>query len=624
MAKRVLPLMPIFGGYSADEKFGPKFGYAYGRSIDHRKAPAKVTLLPAAAKDSGSTVTDLVTNKVRVANGDDYFIGQTGNFYKRTAAGTWSLVGNVGTAGCGLVYRRDQDIIYITKLTTVATYYPVSNSPSLSSTKYQHSLDQSLVSSGASTFSLATSISEGSTGRQTFTPTVEPLYSVKLWVVAKGSTADWTVTIHDDANNVIATSTVLNASLTNGALNEFVMTSAGRMLVKPNARTYHIHVTASNTTGTPTARTTTASDFETADFETYAARLISTNNGLHPAVLFQQYLCVGNERYLSVFEPLEDTPTNAEWQRHRLTFPPGLEVTSVCPQGEFLAIATEQLTSTSELAGPGIIFFWDGTATTYNFFVEIAAGSPYSLFSHQGILYFMAGGALYAIPEPGAKPIKVRQFPLTDQEYTTYSKFSINYPQMMTVRNNILLMGFPTLTQNLNIEHGVYSYGQRDKDYPNSFGYSYQISTGTILNTGSNNLRIGMVAASDPDLYIGWRDNTTYGVDRISPSSNPAATATIYSLIFDGGRPDKEKMATERILTFNALPTGATVTPYYRFNRGAWVAGTAAVAGDTELKHSINGRYKEIQFRLDFVATTVTPEVTSDTFIWDDLSSERS
>jgi hypothetical protein len=90
-----------------------------------------------------------------------------------------------------MVYRWDTGSIYITKSSEVARYFPVSNSPTLSSSEYAASADQSLAG-GASTYNLAISISEAATAKQTFTPTIGSLYSVKLHVTAKGTSADWT------------------------------------------------------------------------------------------------------------------------------------------------------------------------------------------------------------------------------------------------------------------------------------------------------------------------------------------------------------------------------------------------------------------------------------------------
>jgi hypothetical protein len=607
------------GGMSHDLKEGFANSFAYSKSINFRKSPTQLTLYPKTVKSSGNTVTDLVTNSCMVSNGDLYFIGDTGNFYKRAASdGTWSLIGDVGTdTAYGLVYRQDQDIIYIMKSTDVATYYPVSGTPSLTASKYATSVDQSLTG-GASHYDLTTGVNEGATHKQTFTPEYEPLYSIKVWVVAKG-TGNWTLTVHDDANNVIGTSTVANGSLSNGALNEFVLSSVGRMLVKPNARTYHFHLTSSVADGT--CMTTTVHDLETADFQTLASRLISTQNGMHPAILFQQYMCVGNERYLSVFEPLADPPLNTQWQRHKLTFPPGYEVCGLAIYDEFIAVACEKRSSSSSKEfQDGKIFFWDGTAGTYNYFIDVPEGSPFSMFSHKNILYYIAGGEWFAYA--GGQPVALRKFPNIDGEYTDANHYIVNYPYTGTIRNGVLLQGFPSETSNATIEHGVYSYGATNKNYPNSFGYDFKISTGTKLCT--NTLRIGHVKNYGEELFISWRDNTTYGVDIVNNSSDPATSASFESLIIDDGKAYKEKLALDIDISFETLPANVSITPKYKIDRGAWVTGTAVTSGTTS-RLSINKRFKEIQVGFDIVSTaTATPVITSVSFNYDDLKEEKS
>ena len=112
-------------------------------------------------------------------------------------------------------------------------------------------------------------------------------------------------------------------------------------------------------------------------------------------------------------------------------------------------------------------------------------------------------------------------------------------------------------------------------------------------------------------------------MDKIDPNSDPFGTGTWQSLIHDNGRPNREKKAIELIIDFDTLPTGATITPKYKINRAAnWTSGTAATAGDTQVKLNINKQYKEIQVAIDFVATTATPTVYGITLIWDDNSGE--
>lgn len=211
--------------------------------------------------------------------------------------------------------------------------------------------------------------------------------------------------------------------------------------------------------------------------------------------------------------------------------------------------------------------------------------------------------------------------PGTDFEYTDTKTFMFNYPNSMTVRNGILLGAFPGLTNSTALEHLIYSYGSRNKNYPESFGESYTMSTGSTQN---GTLRLGCLRSFGDTLFMSWQDDMDYGVDVVNPFCDPSATAYWESLIIDNGRPDRTKQAAEMYLTFNPLPVGCTVTPRYKIDRAAsWTTGTPAVAGDTKATLNINKRYNEIQLGFDVTATTTTPEVTSVVFILDTLGSER-
>jgi hypothetical protein len=701
--KQILNISKYSGGQSGNEKEGIANSFKYVKNLNVRDNPTLLKVQPRTSKDSGTTVTDLILDAVRVKNGDTYFIGDTGNFYKRTAAGVWSLIGDAGdSSGGSLIYREDTDYIYIPLLTTIATYGPLSGTPALTASAIATSLDQKSYN-GAATYALTTGVNEGYTHVFDFQPEAEPFYSVKLKVVAKG-TGNWTVTLHDDANNVLGTSTVANASLTNGILNEFVFTPV-RMLVKPNARTYHFHITSTVADGTIQTKTDskgaitvtiaspavftlsnhglsagdqvyltttgalptglsvstpyyvitqglTASTFQVStvaggavvntsgsqsgthtlyadfafDHETYATRFISTRNGLHPAVQFLQYNCFGNGNYLSVWEPLTTTPTSTEFNRHRLTFPSGYEVCGVAYSDEFMAIACEKRSTDDDSDfQDGKIFFWDGMAGTYNFFIDVPEGAPYSPFYYKGILYYMARGERFAYA--GGLPTKIQRFPNVEQEYTSERDYVRLYPNMATVRKGVLLQGFPSDTANTTLEYGVYGLGSRDKEYPASFSYDFQISTGTILNTAGT-LKIGMVKNFNEDLFISWKDDAAYGVDRVYNNSLPARTAEIETLIFDNSNPWGDKMAIGLKSVFKALPTGCTVMLKYKIDREAsWHTSDTAVAGDTELvyKFATGRRFKEIEFGLSIataVDSTATPEIISLAFEFDDLREE--
>jgi hypothetical protein len=623
MSKKSIAIISHYGGLSSDIKQGTPHSFAYSKHIDFRKSPTSMTILPRTVKETGTTVTGLITEMLQLPSGKIVAVDTAGGVYVRTTAGAWSKhATSLTSATSGMFYDLPTDTIYVPSLTTLGiinnadgrfggSLTPVANSISTT-------LDKSATSS-ANTYTTTNNITETATHMLLVTPTIEPMYSIHIWVTTKGS-GDLVVTMHDPANNVLGTVTVANATLTNGALNAFVFATPVRTTTKPNGATYHFHITHPSGTAS-TIGCATASDFSTARYATYANRFVTPTNQFHPCIDFMQYHLIGNGRYVSTWEVLNQTTPveNTEYYRHRLVFPSGYEATSFGLYNEYVAIGAEKRsTSATDEIQDGKIFFWDGLSTTYNYVIPTPEGSPYGLYSSGNILYYFCNGARWAYA--GGNPVKVDQIAGTDYEYTDTSTYTVNYPNTQTIRNGILMSAFPSETNSANIEHGIYSYGSRNKNYPKSSGLSYTISTGNVLN---GTLRLGCVKSFGDKMFIAWRDGASYGVDIVNPSSDPFPTATWESLIIDNGRPDKAKQATHVNVTFKALPVGATVTPKYKIDRGSWVNGDTAIAGATSIKLPINKRYYELQLGLGLVATTITPEITGIVFVYDDLVGEK-
>lgn len=634
MSKFPITFNSFEGGWSADIKQGGGGMFWYSRGIDFRKSPSELTVLPGMAKESGSVVTDLITDMLQLPSGLIVAIDKSGGVYQRTTGGVWSKNGTVLTnTAYGMVYNQQQDTIYIPG---TARVHSISNADgrfggafTVNEGTFTNQQDQASTAGHANTYTTLGAISESAADRKTFTPTIEPLYSIKVWVTTKGS-GSLTVTMHDAANNTLGTATLPNGSITNGAYNEFVFSTPVRMLAKPNPASYHFHVTHPSGTA-HTIGTSSASDLTTADYNTQSNRLVSPNNGFHPVIEFLQYICILNERYLAVWEPIsQSAPSATEFNQHRLTFPSGYEGTSAALYSQYLAIACEKRsTSATNEFQDGKIFLWDGVSTTYNLIINVPEGAPYALQAHHNRLYWFANGGWWAWA--GGNPVKVFQMRNTDPEFLGSTPYLVNYPHTMTVRNGILLAAFPSETNSSTIEHGVYSFGARDKNFPESIGESYNMSTLSLTN---GTLRQGMIKNFGDKLFLAWRDGSTYGVDKVDASSNPVGSSTWESLLTDlqivstkrrFSRPDNDKSATYIVATFNQpLPTGCTVTPKYKINReSSWELGTAATAGATEIILNINKRYKESQIGLDIVCTTATPHISAMIYVIDSLGQEQ-
>jgi hypothetical protein len=627
--KAALVIFKNHGGLSTDLKEGVEASFAYSKHIDFRKKPTSVSVLPKTVKDSGSVVTGLITDMIQLPSGKKVAIDADGNVYSRSTSGTWTKDGTQLTdTAYGMLYNLQFDTIYVPGLNSM---HAITNADgrfsggsfTVNDNYITTSTDQSRT--GASeVYTTTGAINEGDTHRLDFIPRLEPLIGVDIFITTKG-TGDLIVTMHDQANNLLAQKTVANASLTNATTLSVLFDNPIRTTVAPNQTQFHFHVHHPSGTAT-TIGTSTASNLNTAQYATKVNRFVNPKNGMHPVTQFLQYMLIGNERYLSAWEINEPTnPTNLSYLRHKLVFPTGYECTSISTWTEYAVIGVEKRsTNAVDEVQDGRIYFWDGFSTNYNFQIAVPEGSPYSLFSKNNVLYWIAAGSLWAWS--GGEPVKVFQFPNTDTEYSTSNIYNVNYPNMITVRNSILMAGFPSETNSEEVEHAVWSWGSRNKNYRDSFGLSYTMSEGETTNdTGTRSLRLGMVKSFGSEMYLSWYNSETgnYGVDVVNSSSDPFGTAEWQSTIIDYNRPDKTKQAVVLDIDFLTLPTDCTVTPKYRIDRGAWVTGTAAVAGSTKAKMNINQRFKEIQVGYDVVCTTESPEIVSVTIIVETLNSER-
>lgn len=626
-------LNKFFGGWSSDKQLGSDGQFYYSRSIDFRKKPSSFTILPKPANTDGGIVVDLVQAMDQLNSGVRYALGDAGWLYKITTAGVWSAVANIGEAGgAGLLYRSDVDMLYATGQTKVSRIPRASSGNPIQTNWFENGVSSCTTctkSGGTNTYTVpvaSTPLDEGVVNRRTFTSDVEPLYKIGVRVVAKG-TGNWTLTLHDDANNSLGAVTITTANLTAG-MNYFVFSSPIRIQRGNNgagsALTYHFHLTSTVADGT--AATTTANSLADCDMELWANALVTTNNGLHPVAQASNLTLIGNGRYVAAYEPLQDNPTTADFNRHRLTLPPGFEVCGFAQKNLMTIVGAEKRSSTGEFQ-EGMLFFWDVTAETYNDYWPVPEGSPESLFSHKNVVYFIAGGALYRM-RGGDEPIKIRTFRNTDSEYSNVTDVTHVYPNMMTVRRGVLLVGYPSTTTNLSLEHGIYSNGAISNQYPESFGFSYTTSNGNILNTGTNNLKIGMVKSYGDTLYISWRDDSAapqrYSVDIVNNSSAPAETATIELLEFNNNQPSKYKNAGYLISTFSELGGTSTVKLKYKLEGEAnWNYSEEASAG-TYLVVPIDKRYLVSQMGMDITCSAATsPEFTSLYMFTDQLKNER-
>lgn len=634
------------GGAATDKKTGQANSFADSQSLDFRKSPSQISVLPGTRRTDNGVVTDLIQNEVMTETGRIYSIGSSGNIYTCSPSGTWSLFGNIGTVGTfGINYRQDQDSIYIPGTTSVSVITKVSTTPTLlagfyneSQSAYNNSSQAGFnVSSNQSgstkTTAISTFYTESTTQKRFFQTDIQPISKIGVNITSTGG--DWTLVVHDGLNTQLGTSTI---TPTANGINYFSFSTPISINVGPNAaQTYHFHLTSTTTGGSISSIVN--NDLSTCDMELWANRLVVTKNGIHPQITFQQFECIGNGRYLSVWENLgEESPSNSAWQRQKLSFPPGYEVCGLTVFNEYLVIATERTTTGNNTPQEGIIFYWDGLSDTYNYFTRIPEGSPEAIHEFENAIYYEAGGSWYVITSVASTPEKIRRFPGSENVYTGSNVQTKVYPYMGTVRYGVHLFGWPSTTGNPNIPYGVYSWGKTDYLQPNSFGYSYILSTDTQYKSDTNNLTIGMVKNFGNILHISWRNGSIFGIDVVDANSTPAKFSKVEEIIEDNKIVIKQKLAFYVAAKWLDIQDGVEIILKYSINRGPWVyserfSNANPWAVDNEPNYArfdigdsdVEARHYELQIGLDIYCdqtVTIAPVIVSLGAPFDTLDSE--
>ncbi len=370
---------------------------------------------------------------------------------------------------------------------------------------------------------------------------------------------------------------------------EFIFDDPWRPLINAN---YHFHLTSTVADGTVT--TTSADDLETVSYRTYFQFLV-TDTKWHPVAKMLQFLVFGNERYVGTYEATLYNPNT-------LTLRSGDRVRCFAYYKEYLAIGTvrgDDITSQDA----GRIYFWDGIASTYNFFVDVPEGGINAMLGAKGKLFVWAGyqGDLL-IYQGGDSTEQIKRVPLVEND-----KYIEVYPGAVNMWRMLVRFGVAGAGDSTDVQRGTYTWGSQNVRYQDSLSFDYPLSTGTL----TSDAKIGLVMVVNNKLLVGFQDNVSYGVDMISADNDPYETGEIQMLLEDDGEIWKEKEVLQIVANFEPLNEGESVDIKYKLDRSStWnYLGAVTTEGETVARLVIleNGsRYHEIQYGADLATTTTT------------------
>jgi hypothetical protein len=268
--------------------------------------------------------------------------------------------------------------------------------------------------------------------------------------------------------------------------------------------------------------------------------------------------------------------------------------------------------ATSDNSSNARYFLWDGYSDNYNYARSLKEDGINAVeIGDDGTVLIFAGkkGNIYQLTSVDAPLLKLKTLPKIEKDKTVevYPGSTANYQgfPVFGISNGTTVTG----------ERGVYSWASIDKNFPKVLNYDFLPSTGTTTGT---TLQIGAVLTlNSTDLLIGWRDDTTYGVDLID-GTGVQGTAIYESLIHDAGAPFVRKHYKYlKVKLAGDLATGEKVNISYKGDRASsWtklVNGTNTDSLDyavdgavNEERFSINKKYYEAEFKISIESSGST------------------
>lgn len=194
-------------------------------------------------------------------------------------------------------------------------------------------------------------------------------------------------------------------------------------------------------------------------------------------------------------------------------------------------------------------------------------------------------------------------------EYSS-AKYGEVYPNAAASMGELMLFGFSNGAGN-PCDQGVYQIGRHDRNYPWVLDMPYPISerSGGALVTSS--IEIGALLAVGSDLYVSWKNGSTYGIDKLD-YSNKLELAYLETVLISL---DREKFSnfSKFVTTYASLPAGTGITMQYSKNYADYTDTTEVTDTDRKIVQAEEGvEANSLQLKISpTVSSNDAPEIES-------------
>lgn len=545
------------GGLADSMWSGIKYSLYRMLGWDVHSKPGVLRVAQKLSKVSGTTITELVGVMVNCSDGNKYmFSAESGKIWKCTSNDTISLVHTivpeVGEAKILGAKEFNGYLIIATekRLHRIAVSKTSNWASNIESNWAELNLDQAEIGGTGATYAVPTSISESAVNTLPVYPSGVYIEGFSIFVGAKG-TGNWTVTLHDSANNVIASKTIANASIPSSGKCIFTFDSIATV---QKLGDYHIHVTVS--TGTSTLVCATADDLRTAQTRVYTL----SDNEYHPMFEINLKFFVGDRNRVHQIDD-DDTFT-----QNALDIPEPHRVKSLGKIGTDLLVGS----IVNATIAKSRVYRWNTYSVSFTNDDEIEEVGINAFIPGDNVVYVQAGlaGSIYIYN--GETLDLYKRIP-GDYSPTAYATV---YPNAVANLKGISLFGFSNGLGN-PAYCGVYALGRNSRNYSTIMDLPYPISERITVDEVEEmileNIVIGSLLVSGTDLYVAWKrtipgtpDTYVCGVDKLD-YSNKLDGAFLETKVIRGNRIARYTF-NEFVVPYVSLPEGTDIVIAYKPN----------------------------------------------------------
>lgn len=335
--------------------------------------------------------------------------------------------------------------------------------------------------------------------------------------------------------------------------------------------------------------------------EDYQAFSVANANA-HPMIELYNNLYIGDGHFLAELDSI------GGWTSEKIEIFNDEEIRALTYTNGFMRFYTRK----SANVDFGHVYYWNGYDDSHSQNVILEGKMVHSAICMDGIDYVLAGKQPILYYMNGTTPIALKHLSGVGD-----NQDAIIAPNAMDITGNLLLFGACASGTN-DMGRGIWTYGQRTKEYTPCLNYDYPTSPGKATDV------VTCIHESKGVIYQAWYDSdaAAYGIDKID-TSKYATSGYIITRVFSGKRGFEEKLLKMLYIANATLNADEKIEVFLRTNlQSSWGSPVLSLDYATAADRVRNGKrmartagkgsFNFIEMKIELTAGTsqaTTPEL---------------